>query len=923
MGFQTPFAYYNPYQYPFAFLTQCVAPASHNTSPVSLSNSSYLTGSFSPFNNSFSTGTSYSPDVSFSSSNKENIAPFAPSPASGFSFLKPTEQNSTSVTCNPLETLGSTPSNLDTTSSTFENLSLTLSKKEEDFSANSGTCAPQVNQSHQHEETNTCTCSCHLDDASFRLDLYMQATACDEAGYFYSRLPFRPYFEYTSPISDYAYRDRHALIPCPGGKFVTSGIKKCCSTGLNVALAALEKEKEENSRKSLNKSSHQSSPSKPVVSVEDITDTCLVTGGEMPEKLSFETKNVVAWFRKMKRAVFSQEKYGGLTKAQLYRFLIKSVKYNLRSQVSYAMICDNADVEDPIIWSQYLLEITYDRFALRSDLKGLVSELNKTPTNDMECRRYVRLHADYVKFYNTAEGYFNILLANFDAETTKRLETNPEISKLLVRYRVKPEVTVEHMKSVLNEVIINLYSSKTSPTTTIGDSCNSPIDNIAKSEDPAKTLSLFPASSSSRAIATSTGTRRVTELKQGSQTSRRGSGPAPVFDNRRNKFLGETPQLQDGLTVTSSLGSPRKNSRTFAASSGLPLGPGVIGMERLPQQPVSEGLSPNSRPKNSTSTTLKSQGSDAFTQTKFPFSKKATNEGYFYIDSESNSSESSDISASSSNPLSVPTSHTNLNTLPGRTSTPLLFERVEHIGEAPEGYNINYWTDDSNSIMTEDDDEDDIRFTINNTASAAAAAVGMNLTSGRGINLFSSSSNDRGNTGAINQGSVQLTPISIRTGDQNYDRVVSRARSSPTGCEYGIIGCNSTSVSNANSSLGVGSSYNNSQETSLIRRTPPSDRTWMSPRFVEMTNSKFEQISGIPRRSHMPFNHPHQLKKNQSVITREERLYRFRHELCSACGNHFREKGSNDFAGEGLEKPLSDKCTLHPYYYIYFQESEL
>lgn len=189
---------------------------------------------------------------------------------------------------------------------------------------------------------------------------------------------------------------------------------------MNVALAALEKEKEENSRKSLNKSSHQSSPSKPVVSVEDITDTCLVTGGEMPEKLSFETKNVVAWFRKMKRAVFLKKSMV-VSQSSTLSLLIKSVKYNLRSQVSYAMICDNADVEDPIIWSQYLLEITYDRFALRSDLKGLVSELNKTPTNDMECRRYVRLHADYVKFYNTAEGYFNILLANFDAETTKDL----------------------------------------------------------------------------------------------------------------------------------------------------------------------------------------------------------------------------------------------------------------------------------------------------------------------------------------------------------------------------------------------------------------------------------------------------------------------------------------------------------------------
>lgn len=818
---------YSSLQQSFPMLNNHFASVASRTPSISLSQNSYLTGPFSSYNQA--------PNISANTRADRN------------SFSKPLSFGL--LDSDVSQYSGHTQTDANTLScARFENISFSLTKDEKDFNPApiDGTESDKTLDSDLND-TATCECNCHSNPASFRLDLYMRATANSDSGHFYSRLPFRPYFDYTTPLADYVYRDKHALASCPDGKYPVGDIKKCCNLGCSMALAAL---KTENNVENLKPS--QLSPQTLMRSFlskgDAIADTCLVSGGEMPEKLSNETKNVIAWYRKMKRAVFSQEKYGGLDKQQLHGFLLKSVKYNLRCQVSYAMACDGADYDDPIAWSQYLLEITYDRFALRADLRNLVSELHKRPTNDMESRRFVRLHADYQAFYNTTEGYFHIVLSNFDDETTRKIEENPEVKKLMVRYRIKKDVSMDQMKKTLHEAIISLFSPN--------DGTYSKSEELPEvASNSAKWANYTPAQSSHK--------------------------PQMAFGNQPNSLCG-SQQSQSKKTFDFS--DTRKQSN-----------PSSVGFDA--------GNSSFRNDEKKTYAMVVSEGFEEKTG-KFSLGKQfASESGPVYRRGSSFGSSSSDVSLGA-----------RFLGIPGRTSTPRVGgELSTRTGTASSESRSNFWKDGGSSMVTEEDNVDGRGVTQGSTSTASTSiqmAVGSRESEDRLNKLdlasrVSSLELAEPDTPSVRRSSCfendGLTCLS--TGFSSFDGGMGETNSLMSG-------------SFMNSFSTTAASSNVSPNLLSMRESPP-ESVWMSPRFVEATNEMFVKIYGLPRRAHVPFVHVLKCKPNESVITREERLYRFRHELCPSCGNHFRDKDSHCFTGDERSN-LGKDCVLHPYYYLYF-----
>lgn len=660
-----------------------------------------------------------------------------------------------------------------------------------------------------------CDCSCHLDEAAFRLQLYMTATAGTDAGYFYSRLPFRPYFDLTTPLKDYIYRDEHIPATCLNNK--------CCSRANMEPVPAAA----------------PAPPSKPAAD-SDLIDTCLVSGGQMPEKLSFETKNVVAWFRKMKRAVFSQEKYGGLTKNQLYRFLLKSVKYELRLFVSQAMIADHADWHDPISWSQYLLEITYDRFKLRLDLRSLVIDLHKTPTNDMECRRYARLHADYQAYYHTAEGYYNILMSNFDGIATAKIENELKNEKYMVKNRLIPDLSLDAVKNALNDAIIKLYTPKTLA-----------LDLPAKAPPTPPTPSMAlsrDASSLEKQMH-----KRVAVRSPSAETAAPSTPPT-----KASTSLYTTPFSSRTSIIKKSghdvYGSPAMSPTDASFFSSL----GNIEMGQLSQVTLAEVVTKHGA------------------ASKEPLTYAAV--------------AASTISSKPSPALLTPNKSSGSMTI---------FDN----------------DDDDEVVVVDEEEEEEIVFLMRaNRALGYSSAHLASPTKEAGSIGSERKAGLLGGTFTRLEKPMSLAPLPLSFIGASSPSPSARRHHSMTLGKIGDEGVPSMRRASFTEEvmLAAGDGVAVPGSGLLSARTPPSEKTWTGYRFMVTTNELFCAVDGVPMRTHVAFRHPLRRKRGQSIITREESLYRTKHKLCIRCGNHIEE------AGDEAADESSAKCVRHPYYYIYF-----
>lgn len=815
-----------------------------------------------------------------------------------------------------------------------------------------------------HNDDEVCSCGCHIDEAEFRLQLYMAATAGADAGYFYNRLPFRPYFDLTTPLKDYIYREEHYLPNC--ARSTSNSNEFCCEQSKKLFRDA---ENDSNDRSKIGGSGTAATPlsakGKSDASVaacnsnennainnitpaslakltadSELTDTCLVTGGQMPEKLSFETKNVVAWFRKMKRAVFSQEKFGGLTKVQLHRFLLKSVKYDLRLHVSQCMISEKADWSDPIAWSQYLLEITYDRFKLRADLQSLVMDLHKSPTNDMECRRYARLHADYQAYYNTAEGYFNIVLSNFDTSASVKIETELRSKRILVKNRVRPDVSLSEIKVALNDAIINLYPSKVSnevfptppsskPSTPA--SSNTSLTTVVGSSGK-KVSSLEKKVSEALKLQTQ---KRQAVIASPSNVQFKEAAAAAVVNTAKSESTETSKQLTQGEAKAQVYGNKNHGNFNYANTGSVSelvspyMNASIIEAKNHGTTVMAGQVNFGSTPNLATTVTYGNSVTPTTLTNNTPY-------GAFYKNYDKLSYNSFENRSFGRND--------NVQDSP----TPAAGRRFS-FGKAFE--NVKRSDDHTSSCKTQRE--------MSYAAVAAAAIASSSPSSSKqqspGNNneatvYYLDKDGYQCQTGFVSTVGAERKAGLLVTGEFKNEPSFSNLRS------YSLVSRSPTSKTNKsfNSDFEGSSSEDDdfffdkdfmagsqpssfSSSTSMCTangsgtlspRTPPPEKTWMSYTFMVSTNEMFVKLDNVPKRQHIAFRHPLKRKKGQSIITKEESQYRIKYGLCIRCGNHFdttssSSPGFEDSIINGNTNTKEDcgevaKCTRHPYYYMFF-----
>lgn len=174
----------------------------------------------------------------------------------------------------------------------------------------------------------------------------------------------------------------------------------------------------------------------------------------LSEKLSYDTKNVIKWFEKLTKTVYPKVT-GGLSKIQLHSFLLKSVHNDLRLCVSQAMKSENKDLKNPILWSQYLLEIIYDTNRLRADLRRLANALQHSPQSVKDCRCLVKLHLEYQNLYATPDGYYNIVLSRLSIPCALWIEDKLREQKIINAHdsKITEGITLTEIKNVLVEIM--------------------------------------------------------------------------------------------------------------------------------------------------------------------------------------------------------------------------------------------------------------------------------------------------------------------------------------------------------------------------------------------------------------------------------------------------------------------------------------